>query len=133
LEFISNGKIEFSKNNEKIVYHDPCELSRLGGVIEEPRKILNTLTGSYIELPESGRDARCCGGGGSYQAIDDKSRLSIGGKRIRQIEKIDPEILTSACPNCKITLGESARQEGVNIRVMDIVELIASRIRVEEP
>ncbi len=131
-EYISNRRITPNKGDEKIAYHDPCELSRLGGVMEEPRTVLKELTSNYAELPEGRRDARCCGGGGSYQAVDDKSRLSMGGKRMRQVEKVGVEILTSACPNCKITLGESARLEGVNVRVMDIIELLASRLQAAE-
>jgi Fe-S oxidoreductase len=56
----------------------------------------------------------------------------MGGKRIRQVKQVNPEILTSACPNCKITLMESAMQEGVNIKVLDLIELAASRLQVEE-
>lgn len=131
-EYVLKEKIKLKKTDERIAYHDPCELSRIGGIIEEPRSILRELTRNYAELPESKRDARCCGGGGSYQAIDDTGRLNMGGKRIRQVKQVNPEILTSACPNCKITLMESARQEGINIKVLDLIELVASRLQVEE-
>ncbi|MEM4246007.1 MAG: (Fe-S)-binding protein [Candidatus Bathyarchaeia archaeon] len=132
-EYLNKGRIELEMGEEKISYHDPCELSRLGGIIREPRTIIKNITSNYLELPESGRDARCCGGGGSYQVVDDSGRLSIGKKRIIQVKKLNPEILTSACPNCKITLGESAMKEGLKIKVLDILEVVASHLHADGP
>ncbi len=131
-EYILKGRIKLNRSDDKISYHDPCELSRLGGVMKEPRAILKVLTQNFVELPESGRDTRCCGGGGSFQVVDDAVRLKMGGIRIKQAERSDATILTSACPNCKITLGESARQRGSKIRIMDIVETVASQLKIDD-
>ncbi|MEM2058643.1 MAG: (Fe-S)-binding protein, partial [Thermoproteota archaeon] len=109
-------------------YHDPCELARLSGVIDEPRRVINTVTTSFKEMPENRRDVRCCGGGGILQAVNDELRLNIAEKRVKQAKALEAEILTSACPACKITLMDGTKKVGAKIQVLDVVELFARRL-----
>ena len=67
-EYLNVGKLSLKENlNEKITYHDPCELSRLLGVIDEPRNALAETTTTLLELPENKINTHCCGGGGLYK------------------------------------------------------------------
>ncbi|PUA32103.1 MAG: hypothetical protein B9J98_04440 [Candidatus Terraquivivens tikiterensis] len=116
------------KESALVTYHDPCELARLSGVINEPRRVIFAVASSFREMPESKRDVRCCGGGGILQAVNDELRLSIAEKRVRQAQALGAEILTSACPACKITLMDGAKRIGAKIRVLDVVELFAGRL-----
>jgi Fe-S oxidoreductase len=109
---------------ERVIYHDPCELVRLGGIVDEPRNILKSFAYDLVEFPESKVNTRCCGGGGLLQAIDNELRLKMSEKRLRQAEALDVHILLSACPSCKITLSEAARNLGSEVRILDLTEFV---------
>ena len=129
---IADNRIAFKKLDKTVTYHDPCELSRLGGVIEEPRRILHRLTDNYVEMPENRMDTYCCGGGAFLEDIDNELRLDVGAIRIGHAEKIHADILTSACPICRTTLHESAKKIGSDLRVMDITELLAEQMGIAQ-
>ena len=125
---VKEGKISLSKSADKVTYHDPCELSRLAGVIDEPRGLLNQISSEFIEMPEHGKDVRCCGGGGLMQATNNDIRLAIARKRIDQAKSIGAKILTSACPACNITFLDAVRETGDDLEVMDLMEYIGRQL-----
>ncbi|MFH1092283.1 MAG: (Fe-S)-binding protein, partial [Pseudomonadota bacterium] len=49
--YLREGRIKVDKNKIQgpITYHDPCQLARNGGIIDEPRYILSQLTDDYRE------------------------------------------------------------------------------------
>jgi len=128
LQRIDEGKVTPSTSDEKLTYHDPCELSRLGGVLNEPREVLKAFSSNFVEMPEHGMDVRCCGGGGLLQATDNELRLSIAKHRLEQAESVGAEILTSACPACKTTFLDALRSTGGDLEVLDVVEYIAQQL-----
>ncbi|UCE15908.1 MAG: (Fe-S)-binding protein [Candidatus Bathyarchaeota archaeon] len=127
--YVKSGKIKLKdKTEERITYHDPCELSRLSGVIEEPRHVFANLTTQFVELPGNKFNVKCCGGGGLYKAIDlDKSR-EIAKKRVTLAEEIGATTLTTACPSCYMTISQAARLKKSNVKVIDFAEAIAPQI-----
>ena len=47
---IRDGKLSFKEGNKiRVSYHDPCELGRLSGIIEEPREILKKFNAPNLE------------------------------------------------------------------------------------
>jgi heterodisulfide reductase subunit D len=126
-KFVS-GILEPEPFQGKVVYHDPCELSRLGGVIDAPREILRRIAPNFTELPEHGMDVKCCGGGGLLQIANDKLRLEIVKRRLEQVCSTGAEILTSACPACKLAFLDSLRITENKIEVLDIMELAARQL-----
>lgn len=125
---IKEGKLAIPPSDESITYHDPCELSRLGGVVEEPREILNSFSRNFRELPEHGIDVRCCGGGGLLQATDNELRLSIAKYRLEQAKSVNADIITSACPACKLTILDAIRTTNDNVECLDLVEYLAKQL-----
>lgn len=109
----------------KATYHDPCELARLGGVVEEPRRIINGLVRDFAEIPENKADTYCCGGGGLLKEVDSDLSIRIGMRRIKHAESVKAELLITACPFCKANLAEAAAKAGSRIQVLDLVELVA--------
>ena len=118
-------------SDEKLTYHDPCELSRLGGVVDEPREILRRASEGFVEMPENGMDVRCCGGGGLLQATDNELRLSIAKYRLKQAKSVGAKILTSACPACNLTFLDAVRATGDDLEVIDLTEYIARQLGLE--
>jgi glycolate oxidase len=111
-----------------MTYHDPCELSRLSGVIETPRKVFSKLTTQFVELPGNKFNVICCGGGGLYKTIDlDKSR-DIAKKRVSLAEELKATTLMAACPSCFMTISQAARSEKSKVKVIDVAEAVASQL-----
>ncbi|MHA1839226.1 MAG: (Fe-S)-binding protein [Candidatus Ranarchaeia archaeon] len=129
-EYLKVGKLSLKeKLDEKISYHDPCELSRLLGVIDEPRKALAATSTTLLELPENKINTHCCGGGGLYKGVDTENSLKIATKRIRQAEAIGSETLVSACPSCVMNLYQSARRANSSVQVLDFADAISRQIK----
>ncbi len=70
-DYISEGKIEVDPTviQEAVTYHDSCNLARNGGLIEEPRYVLNKITKDFREMTPNKAEALCCGGGGGLVAL----------------------------------------------------------------
>lgn len=129
-EQLISGKLRIGKGDEKIIYHDPCELGRLSGVLSEPREALSYLTSELLEFDEYGVDSKCCGGGGLLQAVDDKMRLNIVKEKLDEAVEKGADILVSACPACKLAFVDGVREFKHEIEVLDIHELVAKRLGV---
>jgi Fe-S oxidoreductase len=65
-EYIRDGRIRLDKekNREIVTLHDPCNLVREGGIIDEQRYVLSHAATTLIEMTPHGVDNFCCGGGG---------------------------------------------------------------------
>ncbi|MCW4040262.1 MAG: (Fe-S)-binding protein [Candidatus Bathyarchaeota archaeon] len=131
-QLLAAGKLQLKdKLNEKISYHDPCELSRLMGVIDDPREALAASTTAFVELPENKLNTHCCGGGGLYKGVDTESSLEIARGRITQAEQVGSESLVSACPSCILNLSQAARRAKSTVKVLDFADVIARQLKEE--
>jgi Fe-S oxidoreductase len=131
-EQLTTGKLKVEQGNEKIIYHDPCELGRLGGIIKEPREALAKMTSELIEFDEHGIDSKCCGGGGLLQSVNNDMRLNIVKEKLDEAVEKGAEMLVSACPACKLAFVDGVREFKHDIEVSDIHELIAKRLGVSD-
>lgn len=126
------GKLVLEKGDERIIYHDPCELGRLSGIIKAPREALSYLTSDQIEFDENGIDSKCCGGGGLLQGVNNEMRLDIVKIKLEEAIEKKADILVSACPSCKLTFVDGVREHGIELEVLDIHELVAKKLGVLE-
>lgn len=129
-DVLASGRLKVEPMDEKVIYHDPCELSRLSGVIEAPREALKYLTKEPQEFKENGVDVRCCGGGGLLQAVNNEMRLDIVTRRLTEAKEKGADMLVSACPACKLAFTDGVRERGFEIEVLDLLELAAKRLGV---
>ena len=52
LKLIKEKKIKLNQINVTVTYHDPCDLGRNSGIVEEPREVIKSITGiSMVEMP----------------------------------------------------------------------------------
>jgi Fe-S oxidoreductase len=132
---LSQDRIPLAGEREvmMVAYHDPCDLGRGCGVYDEPRRVLAALPGVVLEeFPERREEARCCGGGGALRAYEPERSVELARQRLDSLaEGID--VVASACPSCKGNLRIAgtgrARETGHRLRVMDICEVVASRLQ----
>jgi glycolate oxidase len=132
---IAEGKLLFKTDAPplKVVYHDPCDIGRHMGIYEPPRNVIKAIPGvELLEFPLNRNLAKCCGGGGGLKGFDNDLAGDIGYKRLLSAIDLGADVLTSACPSCKGTFNQAAararKEKKGKIRVMDITELVASRL-----
>jgi len=132
---INEGKLVFKQDVQpvKVVYHDPCDMGRHMGVYEPPRNVLKALPGvELIEFPLNRAQAKCCGGGGGMKGFDNEMAGEIGLKRLLSAINLGADLIVSACPSCKGSFNQAAararKEKKGKIKVMDITELVASRL-----
>jgi len=101
-EQIENGKLEFNTPlDTKITFHDGCDAGRNAGFYEEPRKVIAALPGvEFEELPHNKENCYCCGSGGVLRAVDNDFAVAINDMKIEDIEKVEADVVVSACPSC---------------------------------
>ncbi|TFG98024.1 (Fe-S)-binding protein [Candidatus Thorarchaeota archaeon] len=105
-----------------ITYHDPCHLGRHCGIYNEPRKVIEKISGTPIVEMERTRDnAMCCGNGAGLRTIYSDKAKKIGMERIRQAKTINADILVTSCPFCKNMLES---QSGNDLTVYDLPEIV---------
>lgn len=126
LDLIEKKQLAFTKKiKKKVTWHDPCDLGRIMGLFEEPRKIIQRLPGiQFIEMKHNQYDAKCCGGGGGLLSEFADISIDIATNRITEAEKTGAEYLVTMCPTCEDILARAARYNESSIKVIDLIELI---------
>ncbi len=127
---ISAGKLRFSQElKERIIYHDPCYLSRGVGVIEEPRAVLRSIPGlTLLEFERSGLNSRCCGSGGAARKVFHENAIAMGRLTIDEAVAKKADRLILSCPACYAKVNEAMKGHKNQIRITDIMELVSGLI-----
>ncbi len=115
----------------KLTYHDPCNLARSGGVVQEPRAVLKALAGDdFVEMAPHGAINYCCGGGGGLAATGEygKTRLNAGAVKAAQIQKTGAGTVITNCFNCNTQVKELNRKHELKVQVVSITELVADAL-----
>jgi heterodisulfide reductase subunit D len=128
---IKSRKVSFRKDlNEKIIYHDPCYLSRGVGVIEEPRTVLRSIPGvQVLEFDRHGLESRCCGAGGAARKIFHENAVAMARLTIDESVAKKADRLILSCPACYSIVNEAMEGYEKQIPVSDIMELFSQIIR----
>ena len=115
------------KDQRPLTYHDPCQIARRGGVIEQPRRLLSEVAADFREMPDAGVMNWCCGGGGGVSALAraEPLRLQAFKHKKMQIEATGAETLITACANCRIVVEEALEHYHMNVEVIGLTELLA--------
>ncbi|MCX6013313.1 MAG: (Fe-S)-binding protein [Chloroflexi bacterium] len=100
-ENINSLKLHFP-GTVKVTYHDPCQLVRYLGLVDEPRKILKAIAGVELVEPKwtRGEFATCCGGGGGFEAVFPEMSEILAVNRARELVETGAQIIVTHCPGC---------------------------------
>lgn len=119
------------KESEKLTYHDPCQISRRGGVIDEARNLINMISDNFVEMPDHGKMNWCCGAGGGVSSSEraDEIRLKVFQRKKKQLDEIKPEAIMSACSNCRIHLEDGLEEYHMDeIPLLSLTETLAEHL-----
>ncbi|MEW6443795.1 MAG: (Fe-S)-binding protein [bacterium] len=139
IELIDQGiregrlRLDPEKNPQLTTYHDPCNLGRKGGLLEEPRRVLKAAVKEFVEMRPCGMEGWCCGGGGGVDRVPESTdtRLQTGKYKMDQIAKTGARVVATGCLSCQSTLNDLKKHYKVNVEILTVTEL-ASRALVRK-
>jgi Fe-S oxidoreductase len=126
-----DGRLRLQGTTEtRLTFHDPCQIVRRGGVVEQPRYLLRQVASNFVEMGDSGTMNWCCGGGGGVSANEraEPLRLQAFARKKKQLDAIGPELVVTACANCRIILEEGLEYYEMAQEVIGLTELIAEHL-----
>jgi heterodisulfide reductase subunit D len=129
LKLIKDKKIKLNPISAKVTYHDPCDLGRNSGIINEPREVIKSIPGvEFTELSLIGLQANCCGGGGNLESFNPVLSAKIANAKCTEIISTGADTIVSSCQQCERTISTAIRKRkdeiDYKIKVMDISELV---------
>lgn len=130
-ELRKEGRLKIhGKESQKLTYHDPCQIARRGGVIEQPRNLINMFADDFVEMPDHGKMNWCCGAGGGVSSNEraDEIRLRVFQRKKDQLDAIKPDAIISACSNCRIHLEDGLEEYHMDIPLLSLTETLAEHI-----
>lgn len=131
--YLKEGRIKLDKTklNGRVTYHDPCQIARNAGVIDEPRYILHHLTDDFREMTDDPRYNWCCGGGGGLVALGEDTldfRMKSSKVKVDQVQATGAKILATACENCHTQLSNLNDHYKMGVEVKFISSMIADAL-----
>ena len=128
-DLIKDEKLDLSKFDAKVAYHDSCFLGRYNNEYDAPREILNAIPGiELVEMERNRENSLCCGGGGGnfYTDFLGEYKDSPARIRIREAYDVGASILAVACPICLTMLEDALKVEGLEekMAIKDISEIV---------
>ena len=133
-ELIKNKDIIVNKNNnERITFHDPCNLSRMMDEVQAPRTAIQSCSTNYTELKESGKNTLCCGaGGGLWWKKETQGKTHL--VRAQQVVDSKVDTVVTGCNFCfgmmNQGLGPLTPEGKVPIKVKDVADIVAENLEV---
>jgi Fe-S oxidoreductase len=126
-ENLSSLKLRFPRR-AKITYHDPCQLVRYMGLVDEPRRILSSIQNlEFVETKWTHGDfATCCGGGGGFEAVFPELSEILAVNRVKELLETGADIIATQCPGCIMQLETGLKVLKVQgVEVLDLAQLVA--------
>jgi Fe-S oxidoreductase len=135
-DYIRQGRIKLdpSLNPKPVTLHDPCNLVRLGGIVEEQRSILKQSVTHFIEMYPNRQKNFCCGGGGGQLSMTrfSQRRLKAGQIKADQIKKTGAEVVATPCHNCIDQIMELNKHYRLGVEVKTVSEIAANALIIDK-
>lgn len=131
-EYIRDDRIRLdpTKNTDRVTLHDPCNLVRLGGVVEAQRFVLRHAVQHFVEMTPNRENNFCCGGGGGQLAMTRYAhrRLRAGRIKADQIGATSAKVVATPCHNCVDQLSELNKEYKLGVTIKTVCELVADAL-----
>jgi len=129
---IDEGKIKVQMGESgKVTYHDPCNLSRMLDIVDEPRTAIQAASSNFQEMEESGRNTLCCGAGGAlWWKKETQGRTHL--VRAEQVIESGADTVVTGCNFCygmmKQGLGPMTPEGRADVVVKDVADIVADNL-----
>ncbi|MBW9256360.1 MAG: (Fe-S)-binding protein [Candidatus Thiodiazotropha sp. (ex. Lucinisca nassula)] len=134
-ELRSAGRLKTEgTEDDRLTFHDPCQIVRKGGVLEPPRNLLNMVATNFVDMNDSREMNWCCGGGGGVSANERAEELRIKAfkRKKTQLDELNVETLVTACANCRLIIEEGLEEYRMEMPVVGLTEMIAEHLVEDE-
>jgi Fe-S oxidoreductase len=154
-DLVKQGRFKFdkSRNDFPVTLHDPCNITRLMGIVEPQREIIRAVVPEhrFREMTPHGVNNYCCGGGSGFAIFGGHNfpewRFHATGRRkFRQIlnafqgepmDKEHPKYVCAPCSNCKGQMRDLFKYydawEKAGINYGGLVELMVNALVDAKP
>jgi len=129
--YLAEGRIKVDKSMHKdlTTYHDPCQIARNSGVIEQPRRVLRAVTDYFTEMTPNREENWCCGGGGGLVAMGElEFRMKSSKVKANQLKATGARVVATACENCHSQLSDINEYYGLGMKVEFLSHLVAKAL-----
>jgi glycolate oxidase iron-sulfur subunit len=110
-----------------VTYHDSCHLCHGQKITAQPRQLLRAIPGlRLVALPES---SWCCGSAGIYNLTQPEMANELLRRKLAHIKSTGAQVVATANPGCLLQIINGARAEGIPLRVVHPVTLLAEAYR----
>ena len=130
-ELRAAGRIKTEgKEDDRLSLHDPCNLARKSGVIQQQRNLMDLVAENFVDLKEHGKYQWCCGAGGGVSSNERAEELKMAAfkRKKAQIEEVAPERMVTMCATCRTQLEEGLEAFNMEIPVVGLTEMIAEHL-----
>jgi L-lactate dehydrogenase complex protein LldE len=108
----------------RVTYHDSCHLRRELGIVDGPRRLIQSVHG--IEFVEMKDAEACCGFGGAFSVKYAAISRSITENKAAAIEQSGAKAVVACDVSCLMQISGELKRRGSEVRCMHIAELLAS-------
>ncbi|MDH5749232.1 MAG: (Fe-S)-binding protein, partial [Rhodospirillales bacterium] len=115
-------------DSRRLTFHDPCQIVRRGGIVKEPRNLINQVASGFVEMKNHGVHNICCGGGGGVSSNPraEEMRIKAFACKKEQIDDLGQvDALVTSCANCRNVLEEAIDAYEMDLPVIGLTELLA--------
>lgn len=132
-ELLEKKRLPLAKSvNGRTVIHDSCYLGRYNNIYDEPRGIIQEVSGGKapIEMERRGERSFCCGAGGGRMWMEENEGKRIHAERTQEALRLNPSTIAVSCPYCMTMFEDGIKDEGVQdrVRVRDVAEIVAEAL-----
>ena len=127
-ELRQKEKLIIKDFEDKVTFHDPCYLGRIGGETEAPR---GALGNDIIEMERHGTNSFCCGGGGAQIWMEEDADKRVNEIRAREASKTGADTVAVGCPFCMTMMSDGLKSIGDGKAVKDISEILLENLEVK--
>ena len=122
-QLLKEGRLQVTPSEQRIAYHDPCELGRGCGIYEAPRTVLQAV-GELQHTRQEREQSLCCGINLGDTVISGTQQAQVRDRAYENLVEGQPDTIATACPMCKKALAR-----GGDTPVRDIAELVAEKMK----
>jgi glycolate oxidase iron-sulfur subunit len=115
---------------QNVTYHEACHLCHGQKITSQPRAILKAIPNlTLTELPES---MWCCGSAGIYNIIQPEMANQLLDRKLKHIKSTQAPIVATGNPGCLLQIVNGAKKEGLPLRVVHPITLLAEAYRASK-
>ncbi len=137
-DLIHNNKLKLDKSRNdhwSVTHHDPCNVARGMGLLDEPRYVINSVCNNFHDMPENTiREQTFCCGSGAGLGTDENLEMRMRGGLPRgnavkyAKENYGANLLTTICAIDKATLPAVVDYWVGGVEVGGIHELVGNAL-----